>query len=361
MKIVFVNEGIYAYASGDPDAVGGAERQQWHLARALAATGWSVTVGAREALKTGERQVIEGVDFVGISGSQVLLAWHRLLSSERPQWLIWKGASHLWGPLVEIAKRAGARTIFHTAFDNDVYPRRGLFRRRHWWPLYAWGLARTDKIFLQHQGQLSELAPSWRSKAYMLPAIAGRIGAVKPHFERAKYVAWVAMLRQPKRPDVLIKIARKAPAIQFVVCGGPSTHRSPPGYSQRIAEALCALPNIEYRGQVTPDQAMQVIADAAVLLSTSEEEGFPNTFLQAWSSGTPVVSLRIDPDRIIQELRLGTVSGSIEDTIAETNSLLASPQQREEIAGRARQYVVERHSEAPVILAFERAIQDIRP
>ena len=78
-----------------------------------------------------------------------------VLLSEQPQWLIWKAATHLWGPLVEVAKLAEVRTIFHTAFDRDVHPRGALFRRRRWWPLYAWGLARTDRIFVQHQGQLS--------------------------------------------------------------------------------------------------------------------------------------------------------------------------------------------------------------
>ena len=54
MKIAFANDTIYGYASG-ASVVGGAERQQWLLARALAATGWSVTVGVHEALEAGER------------------------------------------------------------------------------------------------------------------------------------------------------------------------------------------------------------------------------------------------------------------------------------------------------------------
>ena len=77
MKIVFPNEGIYAYALGVPEAVGGAERQHWFLARALAATGWSVTVGVREDLQAGERRTIDRVEFVGIRGEQFLRAWRQ--------------------------------------------------------------------------------------------------------------------------------------------------------------------------------------------------------------------------------------------------------------------------------------------
>ena len=305
MKIAFLDDRIYAYASRDSSAVGGAERQQWLLGRALAARGWSVTVGVRHAIQPGERRTIEGVQFVGIGRSQVLPALYRFFSSERPDWWYWRSADHILGPAVEIAKIARVRTIFSAAFDTDFYPTRALSRRTQWWPLYAWGLARTDRIFVQHGGQLAELTPQWRSKTHIVPSIAGVATAVKPHFERANYVAWVGMLRQPKRPDLLIQIARQAPAVRFVVCGSPSTHRSPPGYGEGIVDGLRVLPNIEYLGRVDPDKAQQIIADAALLLSTSDGEGFPNTFLQAWSSGTPVVSLKIDPDRVIERQEIG--------------------------------------------------------
>ena len=359
MKIAFVNEGIYEYAIGAPDAAGGLERDQWFLARTLAAHGWNAVVGVMGFLKPGERKNVDGVEYVGLGQGQILLAWRKFLFAERPNWLFWEGAGHLLGPVFELATFAGVRTIFHAAFDTDVHPRHALDRRRRWWPLYAWGLARADKIFVQHRGQLSKLPPPWQKKASVLPKVCNGLGEtvdVKAHMVRQKYVAWVAMLRQPKRPDVLVEIARAAPNIAFVVCGGITHHRSPPGYGERIVRSLRALPNVEYRGRVSPREAAQTIADAAVLLSTSDEEGFPNTFTQAWSSGTPVVSLKLDPDDIIEEMGLGAVSGSSEKAIADINSLLNSPQERERIAVRARRYIAEVHSEAAVISTFERAL-----
>ena len=62
MKITFLNDGIYPYASGAPDAVGGAERNQWLLARALVGACWSATVGVRGEMKHGERKIIDGVE-----------------------------------------------------------------------------------------------------------------------------------------------------------------------------------------------------------------------------------------------------------------------------------------------------------
>ena len=69
MKIVFTNDTIYGWASGI-SVVGGAERQQWLLARALAAIGWSVTVGVRKTLEAGERRTIDGVEFLGMGQGQ---------------------------------------------------------------------------------------------------------------------------------------------------------------------------------------------------------------------------------------------------------------------------------------------------
>ena len=360
MKIVFMNNGIHAYATSAQDAVGGAERQQWYLARALAAGGWKVVVGVRGTLQTGERCIVDGVEFAGIDQGQILLSWHRLLLAERPDWWYWRGASHLYGPTVALAKLAKVGTIFSAAFDRDVQPRRALSWRRRWWPLYAWGLSWTDRILVQHEGQLSAIQPRWRSKAHIIQSMALASVCAKPHSDREKYVAWVAMLRQPKRPDVLIEIVRRLPKTRFVVCGGPNTHRSPQGYGERIVSALRTLPNVEFLGQVAPDRALQIVANAAMLLSTSDEEGFPNTFLEAWATGTPVVSLKIDPGGVMQQKGLGVVSGSVEDAVRDTETLLGSPDRREQISLRARRYVAQFHSAPVVVAAFEQALQGVR-
>jgi glycosyltransferase involved in cell wall biosynthesis len=347
----------YEYAIGNPNAIGGCERNIWFHSRALARAGWSVRIGVRESLRAKERKTIEGVDYIGIGKRQVLLAWYRFLSSERPDWLYWGGASHLWGPLVEIAKLAGVRTVFHAALDADVQPSRAVFRRSRWWPLYAWGLWRTDKIFVQHSGQLSMLHPLLRSRACTLPKVCSLPPAVQPHSHRQKYVAWVATLKQHKRPDVLIDIARKTPDVQFIVCGGPTNYLTPPGYGLRMVETLTQLPNVDYRGRLAPEEAMSVIANAALLLCTSDEEGFPNTFTQAWSSGTPVITLKVDPDGIIEKMGLGSVSRTVDIAVRDIHTLLDSPDRREEIASCARRYIAENHNEAIIVEIFNNALR----
>jgi glycosyltransferase involved in cell wall biosynthesis len=355
MKVAFLNDRIYLYASSDPSFAGGSERQQWLLARALATSGWKVCVGSRKGLKPGECRTIEGVEFHGMKEGQYLLESYRFLSSTHPNWLYWRGASHLFGPLVQIAHSLGVQTIFAAAFDTDVHPRSALTRRQRWWPLYAWGLCMTERLFVQHGRQLEELPSRWRPKALMVRSIAGAHSNFTSHSQRKPYVAWVGMLRQPKRPDLLIEIAERSPEVRYVVCGGVTTHRSPLGYGEQVINRLRALANIEFRGQVPPEEAERIIGDAAVLLCTSDQEGFPNTFLQAWCHGTPVMTLQVDPDSIIKRLELGAVASTVEATVGQLQRLLNSPQEREEIGNRARAYIRSQHSEEVVVKAFEEA------
>ncbi len=355
MKIVFLNDVAYEYAIGSPKAVGGTERDIWILSRALAAAGWSVVVGVCGAIAIGQRRIIEGVEYVGINPGNPVVAWHRFLGSERPDWLFWEGASHWWGILVEIAKRHGARTVFHTAFDTDVSPRQALVRRSRWWPLYAWGLERTDRIFVQHMGQFDMLPSRWRAKSEVLPKVCQLPPTMDPHSGRSPYIAWVAMLRTPKRPDLLVKIARKSPNLKFVVCGGLTAHRSQGDSTAQAAEFLKQLPNVEYRGRVDPEEAAGVIENAALLLCTSDQEGFPNTFVQAWSHGTPVVTLRVDPDHIIKQRNVGMVTGTVDPTVEQLQRLMSSIQDRQAMGIRAREYILERHSTEVVVKKFDAA------
>jgi len=135
---------------------------------------------------------------------------------------------------------------------------------------------------------------------------------------------------------------------------------SPPGYAEAITAALRALPNVEFRGNVPPREAEEVIASAALFLSTSDVEGYPNTFLQAWSNGTPVVSLKVDPGKVIMQESLGMVEADINRVIGLIEDLLRSPAKREEIGNRARRYAVKAHSEQTFGTLFQQAIRGVR-
>jgi len=360
VKLVLTNNIIYAQAIGAPTAKGGAERFQWLLARALTSTGWSVVVGVRDVVLPGHEEVIDGVRFVGMQPGTFARSWSKFLKTEKPDWFFWRGSDPLWGALLLIAKAKGVRGIFSAAFDTDVQPRIALFRRKRWWPLYAWGLNAADRIFVQHGAQFSDLGHKLKPKAKVLPGLVLSPEKVKARSERGNYIVWVAVLRYHKRPDLLIDIARATPELRYVVCGSRTTFCTTVEYSDKILSDLNSLPNVEYLGGVSHEKTLATIAGAVALLSTSEQEGFPNVFLEAWSAGTPVISLKIDPDSVIQERGLGFVSGSVDRAVSDIRGLVKSPESFDAISDRARKYVQEVHGPMAVAKLFNRAVLDVK-
>lgn len=360
MKIVYLNNSVYGYASGDPSVCGGAERYGWHLMRALAKAGWSVTVGVPSSLRDGDVRSIDGVRFLGISCDiQTLLTWYRFLKMEQPDWCFWQCADPMWGPAAEIARWLGVRTAFSTMHDLDVQPRIALKRRKKWWPFYMWGLQRSDIIFIQHSGQRDYLPPRWKERAYLLPGIVSLPCAVKPHSERNGTVAWVAVIRPIKRPDLLLEIARRLPSVRFAVCGAPTVYLWDTKELESILTQLRSLPNVDYRGHVPPEESLKIISDASLLLSTSDGEGFPSVFLEAWAAGTPVVSIKIDPDHRIRDGELGEVVDTVDQAVDAIRALMTSPGRCQDMGRRAHHHVEEIYGPGAAVRAFENAIASV--
>lgn len=360
-RIAFLNDLIYDYAFQHDRgtwATGGAEHQQWLLALAMASAGWEVTVGVRRP-DLRARAIVHpsGVRFVDLGDGHVLSAWYRFFRSERPNWWFWQCASHLFGPGVALAHLAKVKTIFGAGVDRDVRVREALYERPRWWPAYAFGLSRTDRIVLQHDGQLAELPRRWASKSYVVPNIVSHRDPIVPRPQRSPTVCWIAALRVAKRPDRLVEIARLLPHVRFLACGSPSTYMTPLGYSERAIEAFRAVPNIEYLGQVAPARAMRILGESALLLSTSDEEGFPQTFLEAWSQGTPVVTLGIDPGGVIRQVPLGATCEHVGEAASTIGRLIDDAQSWAALSTSAWHYVSRAHSPEAALSAIECAVR----
>jgi len=353
LKFLFLHPGIYLYASGNSKAIGGSERQQWLFAKALVARGHKVLVyGFNKQCR--DQEVIQGVIFKWFHNRHIVNAWAAILKNERIDWLYWRGADYYLGVITALAKLYHTKTVFACAFDLDCHPLKALTSRKYLWPFYAAGLLFVEKIFVQHKNQYLDLPKLLQSKARKVPNISNTV--IKSGY-RSNYIAWVGVLRQHKQPHLLVEIAEKLPEIKFVVCGPPSLHRTSKHYASTIVQKLKTCPNIDYRGQVSPDEAQEIINHATFLLSTSSMEGFPNTILQAWSNGVPVITLGLDPGGVITEHSLGFVGNSINELVSLFPTLLEDTTLVNHWSNNTQRYISKNHSETVVLDRFLKALE----
>ena len=163
---------------------------------------------------------------------------------------------------------------------------------------------------------------------------------------------WIGNLRALKRPELALELARQLPQVSFVLAGGPLPSVASRIYFEDVKAAAARLPNVRMPGAVRYTDSGAWIDRAKVFLNTSSVEGFPNTFLQAWIRGVPVVSF-FDPDGLIRRLQLGAVTHSLDDMREAIRGLLDVKPYRENIGRRARDFVAREFTGAAASRYFE--------
>jgi glycosyltransferase involved in cell wall biosynthesis len=135
-------------------------------------------------------------------------------------------------------------------------------------------------------------------------------------------------------------MASAMPDVSFGVVG--ASYRTD-DYADFLIARMSALPNVDYYGYVPNDQLDIHYESAAVFVCTSQWEGFPNTFLEAWSHGRPTVTT-CDPDGVVHARRLGYVASNVEGLIAAVRRLLTDEKEWHHIAANAQCYFRSHHS-----------------
>ena len=73
------------------------------------------------------------------------------------------------------------------------------------------------------------------------------------------------------------------------------------------------MANLRLLPRLGRDDVLSLYGRAVAVVNTSWIEGFPNTFLEGWARGIPALSLRVDPDGVIERNALGAVAhGSLD-------------------------------------------------
>jgi glycosyltransferase involved in cell wall biosynthesis len=173
--------------------------------------------------------------------------------------------------------------------------------------------------------------------------------------KKENFVLWVGNDSLNKRPDLYVKLARILPELNFKMIVAPTRTAK----NQDLYDAASVVPNLEYLGFVPFDKISKYFSRASLFVSTSLREGFPNTFLQSWQYGTPVVSLHVDPDGLIEKHNLGRHSRTFEKMCKDVEELMKDGFLRNKIGDNAKEYTEKYHSAVVIIPQYLEIIRNL--
>jgi glycosyltransferase involved in cell wall biosynthesis len=160
-------------------------------------------------------------------------------------------------------------------------------------------------------------------------------------------VLWVANFKSLKRPEVFVRLAAAlsdCSNTHFVMIGAMNFGGSERAAGERLSASMAGIKNLKHLGQLPQAEVNQWLAASHLLVSTSRREGFPNTFIQAWLRGVPVVSLDVNPDGVLDAASTG-VCVKTEEQLRQTVRAILSDRSRLSAMGeRALEYAEQHHS-----------------
>ena len=252
------------------------------------------------------------------------------------------------------------RFVFSSANNFDFLSREDMSRVQLW--LYRFGVRRADVTVVQSSEQI-ELArrafPKIKTPV-RIPSFADEPS--DSTLGEGEAFVWVGRLVDYKRPLLYAELAAAVPDARFVLV--PHLPQEVTQEQRQVLEELERLAermdNLEI-GQGLPHAALVETLDSAVaVVNTSSFEGMPNTFLEAWGRGVPVLTYSFDPDGVVAERGLGiSAEGDWDNFVAGARKLWKERADRVEIAQRARSYLREVHSTEVVGAQWEELLASL--
>ncbi len=264
------------------------------------------------------------------------------------------------GQVVMWCRRHGRKCVYSVASDPVCDSELTVLKPLRERVLYRYGLKHVDSVIVQTRRQQQMLREGFGIDSTVITMPCKELGDnefVCPETEREEsaHVLWVGRISKEKRFEWFLDVAERCPKISFDVAGAPNTSSA---YTQALMKRAAELPNVKMYGRVLHAEMKKVYCRSRVLCCTSEYEGFPNTFLEAWSLGIPVVST-FDPDGVIATNGLGFVAQDVAGIVSCLTKVVQSPEIWLRVSSVARQYYLAHHTPEMCLPLLERLILDV--
>jgi glycosyltransferase involved in cell wall biosynthesis len=336
---------------GVPYGGGGAELQTAQLASELAKRGLTVAhivfpverpIALEPALELVQRRRRDRGRRLQ-AFSEALVVWRALRDANARLYVLRGGGSMLTVVGAAFCLLHRRRLVHSVSNDFDLITRSD--RSRFGQALSRFVRRHADRIVVQtgQQLHLARAAGIDEARLELIPSFAQPAPPTDPSAEPEAFL-WIGRVVPYKLPFRFLKLAEALPEAQFRMIA-VATEETPETLMREIVETAEGLPNFELLPRQWRETVLDLISHASAVVVTSEYEGMPNVFLEAWGRGVPVLSLHFDPDGVIAEKGLGvTARGSWAEFVDGARMLWIDRRSRAEIGERGRRHVASVHS-----------------
>jgi len=241
-----------------------------------------------------------------------------------------------YGLICRLLKR---RFLFFIASSADLWEPYGKVEGPLKW-LFPLGIRLAHEVVCRSIEQQNRLRDQYGRTGVLI-----RTGHPRPPTRDASrsHVLWVGRGNPLKQPEIFLELAARMPQHRFLmVVAHEDAHLD---LLQRVRARAAMLSNLDLYEDVPWSEIDTCFARARIFVNTSTYEGFPNTFVQAALSATPVVSLLVDPDGVLENQQIGVCAGGDFERLVElTKGLLADVQATTSLGRRACSYATANHS-----------------
>jgi glycosyltransferase involved in cell wall biosynthesis len=342
--------------------IGGEQVQQTLLAKALARRGYAVSMVVRDygqpegALWEGVKvykayRLDEGFPILRFVHPRWSKTWRALRRADADIYYTSCAGMHV-GLLALFCRLHARGFVYRLASDADASPHTVKIKYRRDRALYGYGLRSAGVVLAQHDGQRRELENGYGVSSQPAAMLVESPEKLMSYEGRDIPLLWVSNIRHLKRVDRCLELARRRPDVGVHIVGGPA-----PGFQNLYESAKVNAEqqeNVTFHGAVPYHDVGAFYDRARILVNTSDIEGFPNSYLQAWRRGVPVVAF-FDPDGLIVREGLGYIVQTDDEMAAAVDKLLYDREEWECVSERCRSFMATHYNDSQVLADYERA------
>lgn len=383
LKVCFISLGVYPLFNTEVDVTfGGAEVQLYTLSKALNSLNKfdvSFIVGDFGQADVEEYDGIELYKSIKVEKSTnrfyrpfiKLFLLFKSLKKVDCDIYIARTASISWLVVFLFLKLLRKKFVYWVANDGELDGSHLEYKKTLFKLSFKLLLAGSDAVVVQNQYQKDMLLKNFSVNGVIFPSVIDLEESDEVDPACKKGVLWVGRCdKHYKQPELFLRLAKMSPNLNFVMIAPPASCQNQ--FFHEIKAKASAIDNLKFIDFVPYCEVDRYFRNAKLFVNTSQSEGFPNTFIQAAKNKTPIVSLSVNPNDILDPVEnnhpknsvnaIGYVCANNVDRVhAGINKLLNNHALYSEYSNRSFKYVKDKHNVHKNIQMLVSLIDNICP